>query len=330
MILPHLLHTPPPLLCPIAPRPHSRPPPTEGEVEHGVYNFAAKPAALPPSILKWAKAQLVLGGLPWLRDENHGDSHHEKESESGLRTLLVVPDTHPVLFLQDGATTQFTAVPLNLCAGPFRPCRIRKAFEASASPEDELLKLEDEAAGGVIATLLVFLSIGLVGATDGIGFHSTGKYFQISTGQCLDRSKFSKALFICVMILIILTLCGIASSLITTRYALLLNPLARSFEELRPEGFMNETSCSIIVRTALVASTVCIACLLPFFGLVMALIGSLLSILVAVIMPALCFLKIAQNKATCSQVIASIGIIILGVVSAALGTYSVKKITKNY
>ena len=68
------------------------------------------------------------------------------------------------------------------------------------------------------------------------------------------------------MILIILTLCGIASSLITTRYALLLNPLARSFEELRPEGFMNETSCSIIVRTALVASTVCIAFLLPFFG----------------------------------------------------------------
>jgi len=95
-----------------------------------------EPAALPPSILKWAKAQLVLGGLPWLRDENHGDSHHGKESESGLRALLVVPDTHPVLFLQDGATTQFTAVPLNLYAGPFRPYRIRKAFKASASPED--------------------------------------------------------------------------------------------------------------------------------------------------------------------------------------------------
>jgi len=131
--------------------------------------------------------------------------------------------------------------------------------------------------------------------------------------------------------LIVVTLCGIASSLITTRYALLLNPIARGLEELRPEGFMNETSCAIILRTALVASTVCIAFLLPFFGLVMALIGSLLSILVAVIMPAICFLKIVQNKATRSQVIASIGIIILGIISAVLGTYSsVKRIAENY
>ncbi|ONM37009.1 hypothetical protein ZEAMMB73_Zm00001d043105 [Zea mays] len=30
-------------------------------------------------------------------------------------------------------------------------------------------------ASGVMATLLVFLSVGLVGATDGTGFHLTGK-----------------------------------------------------------------------------------------------------------------------------------------------------------
>ncbi|CAD6242019.1 unnamed protein product [Miscanthus lutarioriparius] len=240
-------------------------------------------------------------------------------------------------------------------------------------------------AGGVIATLLVFLSIGLVGATDGIGFHSTGKVVNWSGmpfaigiyGFCYsghsvfpniyqsmsDRSKFPKALFICFAICTAIygsfavlgflmfgenTLSQITLNLPKhsvaskvalwttvinpfTKYALLLNPLARSLEELRPEGFLNETSCSIILRTALVASTVCIAFLLPFFGLVMALIGSLLSILVAVIMPALCFLKIAQNKATCSQVIASIGIIVLGVISAAVGTYSsVKRIAENY
>uniref|UniRef100_A0A0D9VM00 Amino acid transporter transmembrane domain-containing protein n=1 Tax=Leersia perrieri TaxID=77586 RepID=A0A0D9VM00_9ORYZ len=270
-------------------------------------------------------------------------------------------------------------------------------------------------AGGVIATLLVFLSVGLVGATDGVGFHFTGKAVNLSGipfaigiyGFCYsghsvfpniyqsmsDRTKFTKALFICfaictaiygsfaiigylmfgdktlsqitlnlpkhsfaskvalwttdyiVIFYIPAIFIRIALSFIWkkerkkknciilnhNRYALLLNPLARSLEELRPEGFLNETICSIILRTALVASTVCIAFLMPFFGLVMALIGSLLSILVAVIMPALCFLKIRQNKATPPQIIASVGIVILGVISAALGTYSsVMRIVDNY
>ncbi|KAL5208267.1 hypothetical protein ABZP36_032702 [Zizania latifolia] len=240
-------------------------------------------------------------------------------------------------------------------------------------------------AGGVIATLLVFLSVGLVGATDGVGFHFTGKAVNLSGlpfaigiyGFCYsghsvfpniyqsmsDRTKFTKALFICFVICTAMygsfaiigylmfgekTLSQITLNLPKhsfaskvalwttvinpfTKYALLLNPLARSLEELRPEGFLNETICSIILRTALVASTVCIAFLLPFFGLVMSLIGSLLSILVAVIMPALCFLKIAQNKATHSQVIASVGIVILGVIGGAFGTYSsLTRIVQNY
>ncbi|CAN4122201.1 unnamed protein product [Withania somnifera] len=56
--------------------------------------------------------------------------------------------------------------------------------------------------------------------------------------------------------------------------------------------------------------------------LVMALIGSLLSILVAVIMPALCFLKIIGKKATRTQTVFCITIVAVGIASAALGTYS--------
>jgi solute carrier family 32 (vesicular inhibitory amino acid transporter) len=74
------------------------------------------------------------------------------------------------------------------------------------------------AASGVMATLLVFLSVGLVGATDGIGFHLTGKvvnwsgmpfaigiYGVFYSGHSVfpniyqsmsDHSKFSMALFI--------------------------------------------------------------------------------------------------------------------------------------
>ncbi|VAH87546.1 unnamed protein product [Triticum turgidum subsp. durum] len=44
-----------------------------------------------------------------------------KKAEADLRALLAVPDTHEVLFLQGGATTQFAAAPLNLCASPSDP-----------------------------------------------------------------------------------------------------------------------------------------------------------------------------------------------------------------
>lgn len=50
-------------------------------------------------------------------------SHRGKEfrsiiekAESDLRTLLNIPSNYAVLFLQGGATTQFSAIPLNLCA----------------------------------------------------------------------------------------------------------------------------------------------------------------------------------------------------------------------
>ncbi|KAJ8617201.1 hypothetical protein MRB53_013387 [Persea americana] len=110
-----------------------------------------------------------------------------------------------------------------------------------------------------------------------------------------------------------------------------MNPLARSLEELLPVGASNERWFSILLRTALVISTVCGAFLLPFFGLVMALIGSLICIFMAVIVPSLCFLKIASKKATHLQVFVSITIVVLGVVSAFLGTYSsISEIVSNY
>lgn len=51
------------------------------------------------------------------------------------------------------------------------------------------------------------------------------------------------------------------------RYALLLNPLARSLEELVPGRVSVQIWPSVLIRTALVASTVCIAFVLPFFGI---------------------------------------------------------------
>uniref|UniRef100_J3LK66 phosphoserine transaminase n=1 Tax=Oryza brachyantha TaxID=4533 RepID=J3LK66_ORYBR len=59
-----------------------------------------------------------------------------KKAEADLRALLAVPDTHEVLFLQGGATTQFAAVPLNLCASPSDPAD----FVVSGSWSDKAFK----------------------------------------------------------------------------------------------------------------------------------------------------------------------------------------------
>ncbi|XP_061354172.1 amino acid transporter AVT1A-like [Gastrolobium bilobum] len=116
-----------------------------------------------------------------------------------------------------------------------------------------------------------------------------------------------------------------------TKYALMMNPLARSVEELLPDSISSTYWCFILLRTALLISTVCAAFLIPFFGLVMALIGSLLSILVAVILPSLCFLRIVGNKATNTQVALSVVIAAWGITSAFFGTYSsVSKIVQSF
>ena len=84
-----------------------------------VYNFAAGPATLPLEVLQQVRDEL----LDWrgLGMSVMEVSHRSKafigvaqEAESLLRELLGVPANYKVLFLQGGATGQFSAIPLNL------------------------------------------------------------------------------------------------------------------------------------------------------------------------------------------------------------------------
>ena len=87
-----------------------------------VFNFSAGPAMLPEAVLKTAASEMT----NW-----HGTgasimemSHRGKEfvgvaadAEQDLRDLMQIPDNYKVLFVQGGASAQFSAIPMNLLRG---------------------------------------------------------------------------------------------------------------------------------------------------------------------------------------------------------------------
>ncbi|XP_010241839.1 PREDICTED: vacuolar amino acid transporter 1-like isoform X2 [Nelumbo nucifera] len=115
-----------------------------------------------------------------------------------------------------------------------------------------------------------------------------------------------------------------------TKYALTMTPVAMSLEELIPSNHLKSHMYAILIRTALVISTLLVGLSVPFFGLVMALIGSLLTMLVTLILPCACFLSILRGKVTLFQGTMCILIIIVGVISSGFGTFSaLSKIIEN-
>lgn len=83
-----------------------------------IYNFSAGPAVLPLPVLEEAQRELV--ELPGVGMSIMEISHRSKtfdeiigRAESGLRDLLNLPDNYHVLFLQGGASLQFSMIPMN-------------------------------------------------------------------------------------------------------------------------------------------------------------------------------------------------------------------------
>lgn len=86
-----------------------------------IFNFSAGPAVLPLPVLEEAQRDLVM--LPGVGMSIMEISHRSKTfdeviegAEADIRTLAGVPENYHVLFLQGGASLQFSMVPMNLMA----------------------------------------------------------------------------------------------------------------------------------------------------------------------------------------------------------------------
>lgn len=86
---------------------------------HRIYNFAAGPAVLPVQVLEEIQRDLL--ALPGVGMSILEISHRSKtfesilaQTEADLRALAGIPSNYSVLFLQGGASLQFSMVPMNL------------------------------------------------------------------------------------------------------------------------------------------------------------------------------------------------------------------------
>lgn len=112
-----------------------------------IYNFAAGPAVLPAPILQQVQAELLdyQGSHMSILEISHRSSLFTElyaQAKERLLNLLELSDDYEVLFLQGGATLQFTMVPLNLAVKHHR-IAIAQTGHWAARAVEEARRLPD-------------------------------------------------------------------------------------------------------------------------------------------------------------------------------------------
>ena len=84
-----------------------------------VYNFSAGPSMLPLEVLERAGSEITnyQGSGMSVMEMSHRSKVFDKifqDTKDRFRRLFRVPDNYHILFLQGGASAQFSMVPLNL------------------------------------------------------------------------------------------------------------------------------------------------------------------------------------------------------------------------
>ena len=84
-----------------------------------IYNFSAGPAMLDPEVMRQIQAELLdyKGTGMSIMEMSHRSALYEavvNDAKANLRQLMQIPDNYAILFLQGGASLQFSMIPMNL------------------------------------------------------------------------------------------------------------------------------------------------------------------------------------------------------------------------
>ncbi len=151
-----------------------------------IHNFSAGPAVLPLPVLEQAQRDLL--SLPGIGMSVMEISHRSKPfdeiingAETGLRELLGIPGNYHVLFLQGGASLQFSMVPIN-----FLPHDGSADYILTGSWGKKALKEAKKSGHTNVAATMADGGFTRVPSADEIKLDTNAAYVHITTNETIE------------------------------------------------------------------------------------------------------------------------------------------------
>jgi len=157
-----------------------------------IFNFSAGPAVLPVSVLEEAQRDMV--SLPGVGMSVMEISHRSKtfdeiigRAETGLRELMKVPDNYHVLFLQGGASLQFSMVPMN-----FLPADGSADYVLTGSWGKKALKEAKKVGAVNVAATMADGGFTRVPSRDEMSLNSHAAYVHMTSNETIEGVQWKR------------------------------------------------------------------------------------------------------------------------------------------
>ncbi|HEU4834209.1 MAG TPA: 3-phosphoserine/phosphohydroxythreonine transaminase [Pyrinomonadaceae bacterium] len=157
-----------------------------------IFNFSAGPAVLPVPVLEEAQRDMV--SLPGVGMSVMEISHRSKtfddiigRTEASLRDLLKIPSNYHILFLQGGASLQFSMVPMN-----FLPTDSSADYILTGSWGKKALKEAKKVGAVNVAATMADGGFTRVPLRDEISLSSHAAYVHITSNETIEGVQWKR------------------------------------------------------------------------------------------------------------------------------------------
>ena len=157
-----------------------------------IFNFSAGPAVLPVPVLEEAQRDML--SLPGVGMSVMEISHRSKtfdeiigKAESGLRELLGIPSNYHILFLQGGASLQFSMVPMN-----FLPADGSADYVLTGSWGKKALKEAKKVGGVNVAATMADGGFTRVPSREEMALNPHAAYVHITSNETIEGVEWKR------------------------------------------------------------------------------------------------------------------------------------------